>query len=72
MLTIYTWIVENWKVFAGIGVLIFLLSISGSITETLRAAKKGLKEVATPLGFFIFLILAYLAYQLYMSAGDIF
>jgi len=72
MLTIYTWIVENWKVFTGIFVLIFLLSMSGSITETLRGAKKGLKEVVTPLGFFIFITLAYLAYQLYLSAGDVF
>ncbi len=67
MPTIYQWILENWQLIIPFGVLLFILSITGTITQTLRTAKKGLKEVITPLGFFVFLAMAYLAYRIYLS-----
>jgi|GEM_PF-5997839 len=45
----------------------YLLFMSGTITDTLRGVKKGLKEVFTPLGFIVFLGVAYLAYRIYLN-----
>ena len=67
MITIYQWFVDNWQIIIPFGVLLVILSLSGNITQTVRSAKKGLKEAVTPLGFFIFLILGYIAYQIYLS-----
>ena len=70
MFTIIDWIRTNWEIIIHVGVLLFLLSISGTLTQTLRSAKQGLKEFFTPLGFIIFLVLALLAYQIYLSIMD--
>ena len=61
------WIIENWKMIIPIGLLILALSLSGNITRTIRAAKVGLKEAVTPLGFIILGILIYLIYQIYLK-----
>lgn len=66
-MVIYQWIVENWQMIIPVGILIVILSLSGTITQTLRAAKKGLKEFMTPLGFIVTCGLAYLAYKIYLS-----
>lgn len=67
MFTIYTWIVENYQLFIGIGILIVLLGLSGNLSRLLREAKKGLTEAMTPLGFVVLLALGYLVYQIYLS-----
>lgn len=67
---VYTWIVENWRMLLPVGLLLFLLSISGSITRMLRDAKNGLKETMTPLGFIIFLMILYLAFKIYLSVAE--
>ena len=66
-MAVYQWIVENWEMLLPIGILIVLLSLSGNITKTLKAAREGLKEAMTPLGFIILLAIGYLAYQIYLS-----
>ena len=70
MITVYQWIVENWQLMIAIGVLVFILPLTGSITQTIRAAKKGLKEAVTPLGFLIFLGLGYVAYLIWLSISE--
>lgn len=67
MFMILEWIKENWQLIIPIGVLIILFSLSGNITRTVRAAKEGLKESMTPMGFIILLALAYLIYQIYLK-----
>lgn len=67
MFTSYQWIVENKELLIAIGVLLFALSLTGTITQTVRSAKKGLKESITPLGFFVLMAILYVAYQIYLS-----
>lgn len=67
MISIYTWIADNWQMIIPIGVLLFLLSISGNITRMVRDAKDGLKQAMTPLGFAILIAIAFLGYQIYLS-----
>lgn len=69
-MTVYFWITENWEKLIPVGVLIALLSLTGNITVALRAAKRGLKEALTPLGFGVLLALAFIAYQIYSSLRD--
>lgn len=66
-MAVYEWIVNNYEMLIPIGVLIFLLRISGSITQLIKGARDGLKEAMTPLGFIILLGIAFLAYQIYLS-----
>jgi hypothetical protein len=67
MVTIGKWVVENWQLLTAMGVLFVILSMTGTITQSVRSAKKGLKESITPLGFVILLIIGYIAYQIYLS-----
>ena len=67
MISIINWIIDNWHQFALIGALILLFFASGNITRTLRGAKDGLKEVFTHLGFIVFAVIVYIAYQAYTS-----
>ncbi|MHA1690116.1 MAG: hypothetical protein ACTSU7_00630 [Candidatus Heimdallarchaeaceae archaeon] len=67
MVTIGQWIVENWQLLTAMGVLFVILSMTGTITQSVRSAKKGLKESITPLGFVILLTIGYIAYQIYLS-----
>ena len=67
MFTFYNWVVENWQLFVAIGLLIVALSLTGTITQTLREAKKGFKEALTPLGFLVLLSIAFIIYLVYQS-----
>lgn len=67
MFTIGEWIVENSGMFIAIGVLFVILTLTGTITQSVRSARKGLSEAVTPLGFVILLAIAYIAYQIYLS-----
>ena len=67
MVTIGKWILENWQLVTALGVLLVILSMTGTITKVMREAKNGLKESITPLGFIIFLVIIYIAYQIYLK-----
>ena len=67
MITIGKWILENWQLVTALGVLLVILSMTGTITKVMRDAKNGLKESLTPLGFIILLIIIYIAYQIYLK-----
>jgi hypothetical protein len=67
MITIGQWIIENWDLILLLGVLLIVLSMTGTITQSLRTAKKGLQQAITPLGFIIFLIIVLIVYQIYIS-----
>lgn len=67
MVKIGEWLIENWQLVTAIGVLFTILAMTGGITRTVREAKRGLTEAITPLGFIIFLIIVYIAYQIYLS-----
>lgn len=69
MFAIYEWIINNYQLLLPIGILLVILSLTGNITQTVRTAKIGLKESITPLGFFIFLIIVYIVYQIYLSVA---
>ncbi len=66
-MAVYRWIAENWQLMIAMSFVILILPMTGAITETLRAAKKGIKELATPTGFIVFAALAYIAYRIYLS-----
>lgn len=70
MITIGQWILTNWELIIVLGVLLIILSMTGNITKSARAAKKGLMESVTPLGFFIFLAIVYIVYQMYLSIAE--
>lgn len=70
MIAIGQWFIDNWQTIIPLGILLVILSLTGNITQSVRSAKKGLKESVTPLGFFIFLIIAYIAYQIYLSIAE--
>jgi len=44
-----------------------LLAISGSLTNTIRAAKEGLKQIMTPLGLFVLIILGIIVFIIYQN-----
>lgn len=67
MISIGQWILENWSLIILLGILLIILSMTGTITQSLRTAKSGLKEMITPLGFIIFLAIVFIAYQIYLS-----
>jgi len=69
---IWLWITENWKMFALLmGGLVFL-SITGNITITLRSAKQGLKQLFTPLGFFVAVFIVVIAVIIYNNMVETF
>lgn len=57
MLKIFDWIVRNWKIITLILTLLFLLTMIKPITSWLRTIKESLREIFTPLGFIVFIIL---------------
>jgi hypothetical protein len=67
MIAIGQWIIENWQIITALGTLLIILSMTGTITRSVRTARKGLSEAITPLGFLIFLIIIFIAYQIYIS-----
>jgi len=67
MIAIGQWILENWQLIVAIGVLFILLTMTGTMTQAYKGAKKGLKEAMTPMGFVIFLAILYIAYQIYLK-----
>jgi hypothetical protein len=69
-MVVYQWIIENKELMIALGVLLFALSLTGNLTQTIRAAKKGLKEAITPLGFIVLLSILYIAYLIYESIAD--
>lgn len=72
MVKIWLWITENWKMFALLmGGLVFL-SITGNITITLRSAKQGLKQLFTPLGFFVAVFIVVIAVIIYNNMVETF
>ena len=70
MFTAYTWIVENYQLVIAVMLLITALSLSGTITQTLRAAKKGFKESFTPLGFVVLLAIIFVIYLIYLNVVE--
>lgn len=71
MIKIWLWITENWKFFALVGLGLVFLSLTGNITITLRSAKNGLKQLFTPLGFFVALSIGVLFYVLYLKLVEV-
>ncbi len=69
MTSITAWISENWQLAASVLVLLIVLSLTGRIKRLLRDARKGLADIFTLEGFFIFLILAYIIYQIYLKVA---
>lgn len=57
MLKIFEWFVANWKTITLIFAFIFLFALIKPITDGLRNSKEGIKEIFTPLGFLVFLVL---------------
>ena len=72
MIAIGQWFINNWQLIIAIGVLILILSMTGTITETYRSAKRGVKQVMTPMGFMVFLALIYVAYLIYLKIVESF
>jgi len=64
---IYSWITDNWQLVGATLILMTLLGMSGTITQSVRQAKNGLKEVFTPLGLIIFLGIIYMAYRIWLN-----
>lgn len=69
MLKIFEWIITNWKTVGTIGIIVFLFSISGNLTQTIRGFKNGMKEFVTPLGFFILVVLGLILFFVLKETG---
>lgn len=67
MIKIWLWITENWRLFATIGLGLVFLSLTGNITNFLRNAKEGLKNIFTPLGIVVGLFIAVLCWIAYQN-----
>lgn len=65
--SILTWIAENKELMITLGILIVALSLTGGITQILRAVKNGLKETMTPLGVAVMIGILYIGYLIYMK-----
>jgi hypothetical protein len=69
MVSITSWIVENWQLAGAVLVLLIVLSLTGRIKRLLRDARKGLADIFTLEGFFIFMIFIYIIYQIYLKVA---
>lgn len=69
MLKIFEWILSNWKTVGTIGVIVFIFSMSGNLTRTVRGFKDGMKEFFTPLGFFIVAVLGLILFFVLKETG---
>jgi hypothetical protein len=69
MASITSWIVENWQLAGSVLVLLIVLSLTGRIKRLLRDARKGLADIFTLEGFFIFMIFIYIIYQIYLKVA---
>ena len=69
MTNIAKWIAENWQLATAVFVLLIALTLTGRIKRLLRDARKGLADVFTLEGFFIFLVIAYIVYQIYFKVA---
>lgn len=67
MIKIWVWITENWRLFATIGLGMVFLTLVGNITNFLRTAKEGIKQVFTPLGMFVGVVIVLLSYIAYLN-----
>lgn len=57
MIKIFDWVLQNWKgvvFFLTIG---FLFTMIKPITDWLRGIKESMREIFTPLGFLVFIVL---------------
>lgn len=57
MVKVVEWISQNWKSLTLVLGFIFLFSLLKPIADMLRNAKEGVRELFTPLGFLVFLVL---------------
>lgn len=71
-LKLLEWLLQNWKVIGTIALLIFLLSLIPNLTGAVRKAKEGGKELLTPLGFIIGVLLLLLVIFLLTQFKSIF
>ena len=70
MFKLVNWLLNNWTWLVPVLTLIFLLSLLPSITTSLREAKKGIREAATPLGFFVLIIIiGFIVYLVFIFKG---
>lgn len=65
MANLVKWIIGNWHLFALAVFVLFWFSLTGSITNGLKRAKDGFKEIWNPLGFIVFMILGIIAFVIY-------
>lgn len=72
MIKFLEWFVNNWKVITMILAFIFLFALIKPITDGLRNSKEGIKEIFTPLGFFVFLVLVILGIYLFSFFKGVF
>ena len=71
MIAIYKWLTENWIWLSAVLILMAVLTLTGTITNFLRAAKEGLKQLFTPLGIVVFCILVIVIVILYFKVKTV-
>lgn len=70
MIKLVEWLLKNWTWLVPLIMLLFLLGLLPAITSSLRNAKQGIKEAATPLGFFVLLlIIGFIVYLVFVFKG---
>ena len=60
MARIWSWFGENKELLTWFFFGVVILTLTGTITQTLRGVKEGLKQLLTPLGIVVFCIIAVL------------
>lgn len=65
------WCIENWKLIGMIFVVVFVLSLTGNITITIKNVKRGFKEAWGPIGLTVLIVLSILIYMVAKSLENI-
>jgi len=67
---IIEWITLNLDKVILFSIVIFILSLTSSLTTTIRSIKDGIREGLTPLGAFVMLVLIIIVYVIYKSISS--
>lgn len=57
MFKVIEWVSLNWKFLTLVLGFLFLFSLIKPLAEFMRNAKEGIREIFTPIGFFVFVVL---------------
>lgn len=71
MFKLIDWFTQNWKAITLILLFIFVFGLIKPLTDALRNFKEGFKQIFTPMGFLVFIVLiALVVFLVYFFKGS--